>query len=296
MSDVLLSRGRHAARVSGVGGRVLSYEVAGVEVLASDEPQDTPWYRSSLLVPWPNRVADGQWSWDGDVLQLPVNEPATRCALHGLVAYERFEVTHQDQASAALSHRLKPSDGYPFSIDVTSTYSLGDTGLSCSVRARKAGAHPATVALGVHPYLAARGPVDDVELQLPARTLVEPDTQWQELGRRAVDETELDFRRPRRVGSAAIDACWTDLHHDPDGRARSTVRFPDGDSVTLWGGSAATWLVVYNGDTLPGDSWRRSLAIEPCTAAPNALRSRDGISVLPPGAELELTWGIAISW
>ena len=37
-----------------------------------------------MLLPWPNRIAGGRYAFEGRELQLPVNEPRTGCAIHGL--------------------------------------------------------------------------------------------------------------------------------------------------------------------------------------------------------------------
>jgi len=295
-ADVELRRGQQQARVSPVGGRVLSYVVAGKEVLAGEEPADLQAYRSALLAPWPNRIADGRWTWDGEELQVPVNETAVGAALHGLVAYADFGVVAAADDAVQLAHDLDPTPGYPFSLRIEPEYRLSDEGLVCSLVARNTGDRPAPVGLGVHPYLDCRGPVDDVELMLPAETLVLGDDAWRETGRSPVADTDLDFRLPRRVGHGAIDACWTDVARDDDGRVRAAVRFPDGDSVEVWGGSTCRWLVAYNGDTLPVPLWRRSIAVEPCTCPANAFQSGTDLEVVDPGQTLVLEWGLRPSW
>jgi aldose 1-epimerase len=296
VAELRLDLGDQTAVVTTVGGRVLGYAVGGRTVIEGAETPDFPLFRGSLLAPWPNRVAEGRWAWRGDELALPVNEVPPGTSLHGLVAYEPFRLTHHTATSAAFLHELAPTAGYPFSVAIESEYVLAEDGLTCVLRARNTGDDDAPVALGVHPYLATRGPVDDVTVRLPAETLLVGSETWEEVGRLPVGDTDLDFREPRRVGPAAIDACWTDVVRDVDGRVTSTIGFPDGDTVDLWGGSTCRWLVAYNGDTLPGDAHRRSLAVEPCTAPANALRSGTDLDVLAPGATLELGWGVRPSW
>jgi aldose 1-epimerase len=296
VTELRLHLGGQTASLSTLGGRVLGYEVAGRTVIEGSETPESLLYRSSLLVPWPNRVTAGRWEWRGVDLQLPVNEQPLGTALHGLVAYAHFSVAHQTATTAAFVHELERSPGYPFSLSVEAEYSLTGEGLECVLRARNTGDDDAPVALGVHPYLFTRGPVDDVTLRLPAEMLLLGSPTWDEIGRREVGTTDLDFREPRPVGSAAIDACWTDVIRDADGRVTSTVGFPGGDSVDVWGGATCRYLVVYNGDTLPGDAHRRSIAVEPCTAPANALRSGTDLDVLAPGSALELRWGVSPSW
>jgi aldose 1-epimerase len=296
VAELALARGDQRATVSTTGGRLADYRVAGRAVVVGDEPPGTRAYRNALLAPWPNRVAQGRWSWRGRTFQLGVNEPERDTALHGLVAYEPFQVVSHDEERVELAHDLSPSPGYPFSLRVEVDYRLTDGGLRSVLRARNTGTEDAPVALGVHPYVDTRGLVDETVLQLPARTLLVTDDAWQETDRVPVEQTELDFRTPRRVGPDAMDACFTNVRHGADGVVRATVGLPGGDTVSIWGGPTTRCFVVYNADTLRGTAYRRSIAVEPCTAPANALRSGIDLDVIAPGATFELEWGVQPSW
>jgi aldose 1-epimerase len=278
------------------GGRVVSYLVGGKEVLAAESHSATSTYRSALLAPWPNRVAHGRWHWEGEDLQLPVNEQPPGNALHGLVAFAPFEVTELGDHRARMVHDLDSTAGYPFPLRVEASYALTDGGLECQLAAVASGDRPTPVALGVHPYLSTRGPVDDVELCVPGDQLVQVDARWEQLGHLDVSRTGLDLREGRRIGDQDIDACWTDLRRDADGRVHCRVVLPDGDAVAVWGGSTARYVVAYTSHTLPGELRRTSLAVEPCTAPANALRSGADLDVLVPGESLALEWGLRPSW
>jgi aldose 1-epimerase len=97
---------------------------------------------------------------------------------------------------------------------------------------------------------------------------------------------ELDFRKPRPVGTARLDHCFTELERDEDGLARVHV-----DETILWADENYPYLMVFSGDGLP-EGARRSLAVEPMTCAPNAFASGDGLVVLEPGEEHAAAWGI----
>ncbi len=54
-----------------------------------------------------------------------------------------------------------------------------------------------------------------------------------------------------------------------------------------------THVMVYTGDTLSDiPRRRRGIAIEPMTCAPDMLRNRDGLVVLPEGSSIEASWGL----
>src|SRR6201995_3123546 len=80
-------RGQRATIVE-VGGGVREYAVDGRAVLdpyplgaVCDGAHGAP------LIPWPNRLADGRYSFDGSHYQLPLTEPGKRNAIHGLLRW-----------------------------------------------------------------------------------------------------------------------------------------------------------------------------------------------------------------
>jgi aldose 1-epimerase len=103
----------------------------------------------------------------------------------------------------------------------------------------------------------------------------------------------MDFRRPRPVGAAVIDACFGDLSFGPTGRAETVLRNPEtGDELRVW--QNAGLLHVFTGDTLTRDR-RRSIALEPVEAMTNAF-NRDELAAavrLDPGRQRRFRFGAA---
>jgi aldose 1-epimerase len=290
---VSLTLGDQQAVVHARGGRVETYRVGGAEVLAGAENPGLFAFRGALLAPWPNRVAGARWRWQGRELELPVNDPGSGSALHGLVFDVEWSVEQIDATRVLLSYALAAQPGYPFPLHLTVSYALDRGGLRCALRAVNAGAAPAPVGLGVHPYLAVQGLVDDVVLTLPATTLLETDSAWRETGRREAAGTDLDFSSGRRLGDAALDDAFTDVRADGDGCSRAGVELPDGRVVTVWAGATCRWWQVYTADTLLPADRRRSVAVEPMTCPPDALNSGE-IDVIAPDEALQLDWGFQL--
>jgi len=291
--NVELARDGQRATVSLEGGRLASYNVSRQELLANhQDPAGPNAYCASLLAPWPNRIADGRWEWEGEAYQLEVNDIAAKSALHGLVSKSPFVVETQSSEHVLLSHRLAPTPGYPFRLEVRAFYHLDGAGLTCYLEAENLDERPAPVGLGVHPYIAAPERVDEVVLTLPARTRPVLDKQWREIGRRSVGEAGCDFRGPRPLGNLTLDAAFTDLVRTVDDRVEVVFALPGGPEVILWSGSTCCWLVVYTGDTLPPAERRRSIAVEPMTCGANAFVTGKDLDVLAPGAALRLDWGL----
>jgi aldose 1-epimerase len=275
-----LERGDHLAEVSSEG-RLTCWQVGGRDLIAGHgvvPGQDG--HRGALLAPWPNRLHLGRWSWRGRDLQLPINKGDS--AIHGLVAQAHFDVTASTPTSIELAHDLQPTPGYPFALRIVARYALVDGGVSCALEAVNTGTEDAPVGLGVHPYLAAPGFVDDLRLDLPEVTRTTLDASWNESGRAPWSHTGP-------LGPAELDTAFTDL---PTG-FQAVVTRPDGPTVTVTGGPTCRWLLVFTADTLVPGERRRSLAVEPMTCAPNALATGD-IDVLAPGERLTLDWGLSV--
>ena len=57
--------------------------------------------RGQALIPWPNRLRDGRFEWDGHGLQTALTEPGQHNAIHGLVRWAPWTVTEQGTFEAS---------------------------------------------------------------------------------------------------------------------------------------------------------------------------------------------------
>lgn len=253
--------------------------------------------RGQLLVPWPNRIRDGAYAFAGRHLQLPLSEPARGNAAHGLVRWASWAVEEHTTHSVSLVYRSMAQSGYPWTLDLHVLYDLSADGLTVTLTATNLAPSAAPYAAGAHPYLAVGvGPVDGLELTLPAATRLVTDDRMLPVGRVPVDGTDFDFRVTRPVRGTVFDHAFTDLTRDPSGRVTALLRDPrTGAGVALWADERHRWLQVYSGDDA-GETARRSLAVEPMTAPPDAFRSGEDLVVLAPagspGDEHSASWGI----
>jgi aldose 1-epimerase len=293
-AQVELSYADQRATVVEVGGGLRSYEICGTSVLDGyDRSAMCTGARGQLLVPWPNRIADGRYEHEGEVLQLPLSEPVEHHAIHGLTRWASWRLRQPDPATVLASYLLRPQPGYPFTLQCEASYHLGPDGLTVSLEVTNRASRSAPVGLGVHPYLlAGDGPVDAVSLQVPGQTRLVTDRRGIPTGREDVAGTRHDFRQPRPIGDLLLDTAYTDLIRDPDGCARVQFARPDGWTVCLWADSGWPYLQVYTGDTLPPVERRRSLAVEPMTCPPNGFNERDGSLVVGPAETVGGRWGI----
>jgi aldose 1-epimerase len=287
--------GDQRAVVVEVGGGLRTYTVAGRDLLdgyGADELATSG--RGQVLIPWPNRIEDGSYDFDGRRHQLPIDDPAEQDAIHGLVRWDSWTAGPRRPESVVMEHLLHPRPGYPFSLELSIDYALSDTGLAVTTTATNTGPDPCPYGCGAHPYLTLGTPrVDSLVIRAPGRIVFSSDDRGLPTGRSPVEGTEYDFRRPRPIGSTRLDSCFTDLERDDDGLARVELSDPERDTaLTLWVDDRYGYLMLFTGDPLP-DVARRSLAVEPMTCPPNAFRSGESIVRLESGASYTSSWGIA---
>ncbi|HUC04468.1 MAG TPA: aldose 1-epimerase family protein [Acidimicrobiales bacterium] len=292
-----IGSGTQEVVVCEVGATLRSYDVDSHPLVDGFGPEE--WShsgRGQVLAPWPNRLADGRYEFNGVRAQAGLDEPERRNAIHGLVRWMPWTLQTRHQNQLSLRLQLHPSPGYPFSLLLELEYHVGRDGLTVTTRARNLDQAPIPFGLGFHPYLTA-GPetVDGAILQLPAHDTLDADDRGLPTGSLTpVAGTERDFTTARFVGPVALDTCFTTLDRDGDGRAWASLDAPGGASgASLWADRGFGYLMVYTGDTLADvPRRRRAVAIEPMTCPPNALRTGTDVIVLQPDQEWVGSWGL----
>jgi aldose 1-epimerase len=295
--QIEISFGDQRAVVVEVGGGLRSYAAGGRELLDGyrvDEACTSG--RGQVLIPWPNRLQDGRYEFAGQSLQLPLTEPETSTAIHGLVRGASWRVATRDASRVVMEYPLNPQPGYPFWLRLSIEYALGEDGLRVQTTATNIGSEACPYGAGAHPYLTVgTETVDPVILHAPGRTMLKSDERGLPVGAVSVEGTEFDFRSSRQIGSVRLDNAFTDLERDEDGVAWVELLDPaDGTAVRLWIDESYPYLMLFTGDPLP-DVNRRSLAVEPMTCPPNAFRSGKSLIHLEPGGSFTSAWGITPS-
>jgi aldose 1-epimerase len=275
-----LHRGRQRLVVTEIGAGVRSWTVGGQELLASFSPGERDEaFCGRVLVPWPNRVRDGRYAFDGAEHRLELSEPELGNALHGLVLHSRWHGVRTSERRVSLSYELHPAPGYPFALALTVSYELASGGIVMTLHATNVGAERAPFGAGLHPYLTpGTSHVDDVVVEIPAATHVPVDERLLPSGSATpVDGTELDFRHARRLGALRLDACFGELGRSPAGVARVRLGTHAGaGQLTVWMDERFRFVQVFTADA--------AIAVEPMTCAPDAFNSGEGLVVLEPGA------------
>ncbi|MFF5299221.1 aldose 1-epimerase [Streptomyces sp. NPDC013161] len=262
--------------------------------------------RAGLLAPFSNRVADGRYRYDGRDHDLLPGRVGDRTVYHGFAREAPFRLvgatTTADSARLVLrSTSIRPDryPGYPFALDLDVEYTIGRRELGIRIRATNVGETTAPYATGWHPYftLSRARPIDDLVLQIPAHTLIRTDASLIPLaGKEALlpldRRPDLDFRTPRRLGDAVIDACFADLAPGPGGRTETVLGDPaTGAELRVW--QHGGYMHVFTGDTLARDR-RASIALEPVEAPTDAYNRPEHANALSlePGRQREFRFGV----
>jgi len=280
------------AVITEVGATLRVYSVDDRDVVsgfAEDTVQDG---RGNQLLPWPNRIRDGKYNFDGVPQQLALTEADRRNAIHGLVRHVVWDLINLTADAVTQRVRLYPQPGWPGILEASITHSLSSDGLEVEVSATNIGSTPIPFGYGAHPFFTVgEETVDDIVLELPAASYLEVDDRLLPLRVSPVEGTEKDFREPSPLGKVSLDSAFTDLIRGADGRAR--VKLSRGDRYAeLWVDETMGWLQVFSGNE------RRdiALAVEPMSCGPDAFNpgpTGADLIVLQPGESFLGRWGIA---
>ena len=212
--------------------------------------------RGQNLIPWPNRIRDGRYTFNGVTQQLALTEPARHNASHGLARYVPWVLVERQADTVVNRVRIHPQPGWPGTLEATITHRVGEEGLLVTVEATNLGNNELPFGYGAHPYLTVgESSVDEVALTVPAASYLEVDDRLLPAKISPVDGTAYDLRRSTVLGTTNLDTAMTDL--DP--------RF--------WMGGG-------------GSGWRAAIVMPSC----GAMRLLCGPKSLPEGPTEMVGW------
>jgi aldose 1-epimerase len=285
--------GTRRAVVTEVGATLRSFSVDGRDVVRGFGVEDqVSGGRGQNLIPWPNRIRDGRYVFNGATQQLALTEPARHNASHGLARYLPWVLIDKQADAVTNRVRIYPQQGWPGVLEATITHRVSEDGLTVTVSATNIGSADVPFGYGAHPYLTVgESTVDDVAITVPAESYLEVDDRLLPIKISPVAGTAYDLRGGPVLGSLNLDTALTDLARDADGRWR--VKLVLGDRYAeVWGDETMQWIQVFSG----GPSRNSSIAVEPMTCGPDAFNAgptHDGMRVLAPGSSFLGEWGIS---
>jgi aldose 1-epimerase len=125
-----IRHGDQVAVVTEAGATLRSYQAAGRAVVDGFAAWARPdGGRGQVLAPWPNRVADGRWSWEGAEQQLALTEVANHNAIHGLVRWATWTTAKTTSGTSTARQAITAAVG------ATACIAVSPSRLGCSRRA-----------------------------------------------------------------------------------------------------------------------------------------------------------------
>ncbi|MCI0376547.1 MAG: aldose 1-epimerase [Gemmataceae bacterium] len=246
-----------------------------------------------ILFPFPNRIRDGRYTWEGKEYQLPLDDPAGKNAIHGFVCQRPWRVAGQGimEESAWLVAKFHGSiddadtlSHWPADYRILVTYQFFGRRLRVAARIRNSGAMPMPFGLGFHPYFATDWLGGEAAL-----VKVSANRHWVLVnslptGEQATVAGTRDLREARRFGELTLDDILTDLPRavsQNDVCWRGTIENHD-RSLHMFTSSDFTELVVF---TPPH---RQAICMEPYTCVTDAINLQQkgissGLRILSPG-------------
>jgi len=237
-------------------------------------------YWGVKLFPFPNRLAQGIYTVNQRTYQFPLNEPERQNSLHGLVHQLPFKLEgieeHTDRIAATLSFE---SDGtipaYPFRFKLKVIYTLSYQNLTLQTSVENLESHKIPVASGWHPYISTGTAIDKLKLRIPGRQYLEVNERLLPTGN-YIDHH--DFEELQVIKDTCFDTCFTvnqeekatTIVEDPVKNLRINIHQKTGKHHY-------NYIQYYTAED------RKSIAIEPLSAPPNALQTGIDLLLLEPG-------------
>ena len=212
---------RRAARTTRAGG--------------TDDPRrirrrtsSPPGRPGQILAPWPNRIRDGHYTFEGSAYQLPLTEPARHNAIHGLANWSRWRLVEQtaDVGDAG----VRPAAAGRLPVVAAAAHPLDGLGRRA---ARRPGGRP-TPATANAPFGLLRAPVPAAARRRRSTTSLLQRARpaagcWPTPGccrsaRSRWPAASTTSPSPGGSATPVLDTTFGDIDHDADGGSSVTHR------------------------------------------------------------------------
>jgi aldose 1-epimerase len=250
-------------------------------------------FKGSKLFPFPNRITDGQYSFEKKIYNFPINFPHEKNAIHGILLDSDFQIVEQltsdSDASLTIRHLTKGNEeGYPFKMTIDIKYQLSEKGFSCTTTIENTDHQNIPVGDGWHPYFKTGSMIDNCFLSMPVECSYEVDRRMIPTGKTI---KESIFVKSTRIANTKFDTAYKLLPSEDNFFTTVLEDLHQGIVLKIWqegGNNKYNYLQIY----IPPD--RQSIAIEPMTCLVDAFNNKEGLIILKPLEKRSFSFGLKL--
>ncbi len=241
-------------------------------------------FKGSKLSPFPNRIPDGVYEFEGETYQLPITEVGANNNLHALLHNQPFEILDEEESEShavlKLGYDYKGEEkGYPFtySLKVTYTFSTRDVSIHTEIENMSNTLIP--IGDGWHPYFKFED-LNAVQMKMGSAKRMSSNFGNTLNGHHGFEES-------RTIDGNTLDDCFQ-VNDDGD----FSIHLKDenaGLAIEIWQHSAEK---EYKYFQIYTPASRKTIAIEPVTCMPNAFNTGEGLIKLEPKQVVSMSFGI----
>lgn len=246
------------------------------------EPNEEFKFESSLLFPFPNRLENGAFQFEGKTYQFPHNDFGQPNALHGMIHNMEFECIGEGKDHLILSLDYKGDVSYyPFPFNVQVKYGLDKGKLNIDIKVNNTGENSMPCGFGWHPYFNLGDEIENAKLSLSEVVKVEVDDLAIPTGKVTPFHS---FDTLSSFADAQLDNCFV----FEEGKAERSVYlvYEDKSVLDVWQDKDQQFVQVFIHPN------KKAIAIEPMTCGINALNTGKGIRVLEAGESWDFRLGL----
>ncbi|MCG2715342.1 MAG: hypothetical protein L6422_03490 [Candidatus Marinimicrobia bacterium] len=251
------------------------------------------YFKGAKLIPFPNRIEDGKYSFNGNEYQLPINKPDENHAIHGFAWNKNLALRNKEirdkYASVKFEYIYDGSlPGYPFKTKLILTYFLiTEEGFKCTTEIKNIDSCKIPVGDGWHPYFKTSGKVDELMLKIPAKYITDVDSRMIPTGKRLIYNAYIKLAK---IGDTKLD---TGFRITQNGGSVTTEIYDSKVNlkIKIWQ-ETGKWKYNYLQIYIPPS--RKSIAIEPMTCKINGFNNKKGLIVLQPNESFRASYGVNI--
>lgn len=252
-----------------------------------DQVEGQAFMKSSVLFPFPNRLENGTYRYEGREYNFPVDDKFQGNAIHGFVRNESFKVLESEANDAGGSVKVAyyysgERNYYPFAFGLMVTYIYTAERLDVKFDIENRGNGHMPIGFGWHPYLTInKRPLDTLKMKLPFVSQVELNEENLPTGN--VGDF-MDYEEPNDVGDREFDDCYKLIMQD------NSILYSPEDQIGLAmeASKECLFLQVYT----PPE--RKSIAVEPMNCNINAFNNQEGLMDLERGSFYHVSCAIRL--